>query len=257
MKHAREEQGGEVPNTARGHSNRRRQDLVAVSCQAPLALPACAVAERTSVNALAQEDALHRRMTQADPILPSERRIDSGSHCEGSCDISCEEEETEEECCCCCADMKLQEREIEEQRRLMAALHSRNCMLTALNSNLVMQLNLLRSFAPVERRETRSLHLRIALPGEYAIEPVQLSMEGRPAEEDTPLGGPMLHIWVNSNMAVEAVRQSMHNFVAAPMGQDWFLSLMKGGVQIEDAQTPESLHLNDGHLIFASLGTEQ
>lgn len=64
--------------------------------------------------------------------------------------------------------MKLQEREIEEQRRLMAALHSRNCMLTALNSNLVMQLNLLRSFAPVERRETRSLHLRIALPGSPA-----------------------------------------------------------------------------------------
>lgn len=31
----------------------------------------------------------------------------------------------------------------------------------------------------------------------------------------------------------------------------------QGGVQIEDAQTPESLHLNDGHLIFASLGTEQ
>lgn len=37
----------------------------------------------------------------------------------------------------------------------------------------------------------------------------------------------MLHIWVNSDMAVEAVRQSMHNFVTAPMGQDWFLSLMK------------------------------
>lgn len=70
MKHAREEQGGEVPNIARGQSNRRRQDVVAVSCQAPLALPACAVAERTSVNALAQEDALHRRyLTHALPSL--------------------------------------------------------------------------------------------------------------------------------------------------------------------------------------------
>ncbi len=64
-------------------------------------------------------------------------------------------------------------------------------------------------------------------PGEYAVEPVQPSKEGRVAEEDTPSTGPMLHIWVNSDMAVEAVRQSMHNFVTAPMGQDWFLSLMK------------------------------
>ncbi len=64
-----------------------------------------------------------------------------------------------------CADYKLQERQLEEQRRLMAALHSRNCMLTALNSNLIMQLNLLRSIVPLERRESRSLHLRIALPG--------------------------------------------------------------------------------------------
>ncbi len=37
----------------------------------------------------------------------------------------------------------------------------------------------------------------------------------------------MLHIWVNSDMAVEAVRQSMHGLVAAPIGQDWFLSLHK------------------------------
>ena len=66
------------------------------------------------------------------------------------------------------ADRKLQERQIEEQRRLMAALHSRNCMLNALNNNLLMQLNLLRSLAPVERIETRSLHLRIALPGSPA-----------------------------------------------------------------------------------------
>lgn len=131
----------------------------------------------------------------------------------------------------------------------------------------------------------------------------------------------MLHIWVNSDMAVEAVRQSMHSLVAAPIGQDWFLSLLKvsmlfdeslgmsldllrqlnrpglwnpngthhehpssysllfgkkfnhdsiiyhsladdtmwelqNGDQLEDYQTPDSLQLNDGHLMFASLGFE-
>lgn len=42
----------------------------------------------------------------------------------------------------------------------------------------------------------------------------------------------MLHIWVNSNMAVEAVRQSMHSFVTAPPGQNWFLSLDKVSANI-------------------------
>lgn len=86
-------------------------------------------------------------------------------------------------------------------------------------------------------------------------------MEGRPAEEDTPLGGPMLHIWVNSDMAVEAVRQSMHNFVAAPMGQDWFLSLMKVGALglsvLADVTLPQVssraehlIELKDGQLLL-------
>ncbi|EIE26808.1 hypothetical protein COCSUDRAFT_59316 [Coccomyxa subellipsoidea C-169] len=252
MKRARGEQACEEPNPA---GSRPRQDALGFQMPA-FDLPVCAVAEHTSGIAVPREDAELQGRTVEDPIALSERRNDSGSHCEGSCDHSCEEE-AEEEGCSGCADYRLQERQLEEQRRLMAALHSRNCMLTALNSNLIMQLNLLRSIVPVERRESRSLHLRIALPGEYAVEPVQPSKEGRVAEEDTPSTGPMLHIWVNSDMAVEAVRQSMHNFVTAPMGQDWFLSLMKDGAQIEDAQTPESLHLGDGHLIYASLGSEQ
>lgn len=69
--------------------------------------------------------------------------------------------------------MKLQQRQLEEQRRLLAALHSRNCMLTALNSNLIMQLNLLRPSVPVQQESSsshpRSLHLRIALPGQCNI----------------------------------------------------------------------------------------
>ncbi|BDA40537.1 hypothetical protein COCOBI_01-1900 [Coccomyxa sp. Obi] len=160
-------------------------------------------------------------------------------------------------------DLKLQQRQLEEQRRLLAALHSRNCMLTALNSNLIMQLNLLRPSVPVQQESStshpRSLHLRIALPEEYASTLEQpSSREGQDAaqDEEPPPGGPMLHIWVNSDMAVEAVRQSMHSLVAAPIGQDWFLSLHKNGDQLDDSQTPDSLQLNDGHLMFASLGFE-
>ncbi len=74
---------------------------------------------------------------------------------------------------CFWTDLKLQQRQLEEQRRLLAALHSRNCMLTALNSNLIMQLNLLRPSVPVQQESSsshpRSLHLRIALPGQCNV----------------------------------------------------------------------------------------
>ncbi len=57
-------------------------------------------------------------------------------------------------------------------------------------------------------------------------------MMSNPAEEgacgsEAPAPVPMLHMWVDAEMTLQAVRQSMHNFVAAPQGQQWQLSLAK------------------------------
>ena len=42
-------------------------------------------------------------------------------------------------------------------------------------------------------------------------------------EKDGPV--PMLHMWVDGQMSLQAIRESMHNFVATPSGQHWQLSL--------------------------------
>jgi hypothetical protein len=63
----------------------------------------------------------------------------------------------------------------------------------------------------------------------------------------------MLHIWVNGDMAVSAVRASMHSFVAAPAGQSWVLSRARGGCPLGDQESPQSLHLAEGDLLFAKL----
>jgi hypothetical protein len=64
---------------------------------------------------------------------------------------------------------------------------------------------------------------------------------------------PMLHIWVNGDMAVSAVRASMHSFVAAPAGQSWVLSRARGGRPLGDQESPQSLRLAEGDLLFAKL----
>ena len=66
-------------------------------------------------------------------------------------------------------------------------------------------------------------------------------------------GDPLLHIWVNGDMTVAAVRASMHSFVAAPAGQSWMLSRARGGVPLGEQDSPQSLRLIEGDLLFATL----
>ena len=69
----------------------------------------------------------------------------------------------------------------------------------------------------------------------------------------TPPAPPMLHIWVNGWMSVSAVSASMHSFVAAPAGKSWALSRLLGGPPLGDGESPQSLHLAEGDLLFATL----
>jgi hypothetical protein len=57
------------------------------------------------------------------------------------------------------------EAELHERQALVEALHSKNCMLAILNSNLLMRLDALRSLALAPAAPPASLHLRISLPG--------------------------------------------------------------------------------------------
>ena len=66
-------------------------------------------------------------------------------------------------------------------------------------------------------------------------------------------GDPLLHIWVNGDMTVAAVRASMHCFVAAPAGRSWVLSRARGGPPLGEQESPQSLRLAEGDLLFAAL----
>ena len=61
--------------------------------------------------------------------------------------------------------MRELEAELRERQALVEALHSKNCMLAILNSNLLMRLDALRSLALAPASPPASLHLRISLPG--------------------------------------------------------------------------------------------
>ncbi len=61
--------------------------------------------------------------------------------------------------------MRELEAQLRERQALVEALHSKNCMLTILNSNLLMRLDALRSLALAPTASPSSLHLRISLPG--------------------------------------------------------------------------------------------
>ena len=64
---------------------------------------------------------------------------------------------------------------------------------------------------------------------EYGLQMMPNSAEEGPSGSEAPAPVPMLHMWVDVEMTLHAVRQSMHNFVAAPQGQQWQLSLAKVG----------------------------
>ncbi len=61
--------------------------------------------------------------------------------------------------------MRELEAQLRERQALVEALHSKNCILTILNSNLLMRLDALRSLALAPTASPSSLHLRISLPG--------------------------------------------------------------------------------------------
>ena len=64
------------------------------------------------------------------------------------------------------AGMRELEAALAAKQALVEALHSKNCMLTILNSNLLMRLNALgRSLALPPAAPSAALHLRISLPG--------------------------------------------------------------------------------------------
>lgn len=59
------------------------------------------------------------------------------------------------------------------KQALVEALHSKNCMLTILNSNLLMRLDALgRSLALPPAAPPAALHLRISLPGALTSHPI-------------------------------------------------------------------------------------
>ncbi|KAK9835056.1 hypothetical protein WJX81_007542 [Elliptochloris bilobata] len=87
--------------------------------------------------------------------------------CVGSCGRG--DREAAEPGCSGCSRMRELEAELRQKQALVEALHSKNCMLTILNSNLLMRLDALgRSLALPPAAPPASLHLRISLPGEYA-----------------------------------------------------------------------------------------
>ena len=58
-------------------------------------------------------------------------------------------------------------------------------------------------------------------------------------EKDAPV--PMLHMWVDPMMSLQAVCESMHSFVATPPGQHWQLSRTQVGLAACSASSPHLL----------------
>ena len=67
----------------------------------------------------------------------------------------------------------------------------------------------------------------LAAAEEYGLQMMSNPVEDGACGSDAPAPVPMLHMWVDAEMTLQAVRQSMHNFVAAPQGRQWQLSLAK------------------------------